>query len=92
MGERKIHSFSIDATTTEINLVRTRENLLKTLEDQMRDDGYCISLDIAPVPRTYYKGGDRFTMSLTVFGVFAGKNKVKEIVGFTNGNFIKRKV
>ena len=68
-----IRDFTLQGETTDNNLVQTKENIIKFVEDRMRDEGFIPVLDIEPqFTLNYVPEDEKFIFMITVYGVHVG--------------------
>ena len=88
--KRNIKKFGFDGVIfDDSHLVGKKEYYTKLLEDQMRVSGYVPVLDLdIQFFISYNKVLDSYNFSIYMFGVYVGKKKAQNIVGFSGTNFI----
>lgn len=91
MTTQMIRRFQIDGVLTEIKMWTAHSSARSLLIGMMRDDGFTPLIDVSPVFLTTYKGGDQYEFSLTMHGVFVGRDKAWETYGMMDGRLIPRK-
>jgi len=75
---KAIKKFSIEGTTTPHHRLKTRDDMIRVLDMQMRDEG-CIPIDLAPVfTSDYNEEREEFSFELTVYAVYVGRVKSKQ--------------
>lgn len=86
-----IKRFHLNGTVTSDKFVTTRENLIKEVEDEMRDEGFVPVLDLIPqFTREYNPDDGTFVFELSVYGVEVGEEESWNIVGVTHGVTVER--
>ena len=86
-----IKKFYLDGLVADENLVQSREELERNLEDQMRDAGYVPVLDMDPqFTLDYIPADENFKFNLTIYGVKVGRQQSWSIAGIMNGKVIQR--
>lgn len=88
MTSQMIRRYAINAEFIETTLVVTRSACGKALVGMMKDDGFVPLLDVNPVWQTEYHGGEKYTGTLTMQGVFVGKDRAWQIDGMVDGKLI----
>lgn len=87
---RRIKNFYLNGEVSETNLVQTKERLIKSLVEQMRDVGYVPVLDLDPqFTLDYVEDMGKFRFKLTVYGSWVGE-KSWDTEGMMNGKRIPR--
>lgn len=89
---KTIHNFIISGTIKDDSMIiKSREHFERLLTQRMRDSGYVPVLDMLPQFKlSYVPSNEQFTFELTMYGVYVGKKKSRELEGFTGQSFIKR--
>lgn len=89
---RRIHNFTISGIIgDDSHIVKARENYEKILIQQMRDKGYVPVLDMLPQFKiSYVEAKNQYGFILTLYGIFIGKSKVDNFIGFSGQDFIPR--
>ena len=92
MLKRNIKSFLIGGVIKDDSSIgKAREMYERLTLQDMRDKGYVPVLDLEPQFQIHYNHTkDNYSFHLEMFGVYVGKNKAKEIEGFSGQQFIKR--
>lgn len=86
-----IEKFSLDGEIADSNIVATKENLVKTLEDNMRDLGYVPCLDLEPqFTLDYRPESENYEFELTVYGIHVGKELSWSTAGMMSGKAIMK--
>jgi hypothetical protein len=88
MTDKMIRRFRLDGLIVETAFVRSASNLRLELMNQMRDEGYVPVIDISPVFKTNYLGGERYEFSLVMHGVYVGEEKAWVTAGMLDGRLI----
>lgn len=80
---RNIKGFSIDGKAVDgETIIRIRKQIEDHIVDDMRNRGYVPVIDIMPsLYWEYDKDHEQFSYTLTVYGIYVGKRKSKEILG-----------
>lgn len=83
----KIHDFTVSGEFQDCsNMIKVRQQYELILEEQMREEGKVPVLDMGTQWTTSYASdGDRYTFWLTMYGVYRGKKKAREIIGWDSG-------
>jgi hypothetical protein len=72
------------------DFLRIKDEMTRVLEDQMRLAGYVPVLDINVQWSTAYEPENkRYRFKITVYGVYVGKNKQCDIIGFSDGKLMQ---
>lgn len=89
---KRIHEFTIDGSVADDSyLYNNRDKAEKLVDMHMRDAGYVPHLDLdMQYFVSYNESRQLFEFSITAFGVFIGKKKAWEYVGFSGNAFIKK--
>lgn len=89
---KNIHNFTISGIIRDDSqIIKSREHYERLLIQQMRDGGYVPILDMLPqFTLKYVEKNNNYAFTLTMFGVFVGKKKSKDIEGFSGQEFIPR--
>lgn len=89
---KNIHNFTISGIIRDDSqIIKSREHYERLLIQQMRDGGYVPILDMLPqFTLKYVEKNNNYAFTLTMFGVFIGKKKSKDIEGFSGQEFIPR--
>lgn len=74
----------------DCNLWRTKELMVRDLEDEMRASGYIVVLDLNPhwTPSFNYEK-ERYDFKLTMYGVYVGGDDLSTTVGYSDGKLIQ---
>lgn len=84
----KVYDFTLEGEIADGNLVQSKAELIKAIEDGMRDGGYVPLLDIDPqFTLTYKPEEEKYDFVLTVYGV--ENDNPWEISGVMYGKTIK---
>lgn len=88
----EIKKFALDGIIADSsNLVKAKENLVKNLEDQMRDFGYVPALDLEPqFTLQFAPEYERYDFVLSIYGIYVGKDKSWDTAGIMTGKPIMR--
>lgn len=87
-----IKKFFLEGKVSEDNLVQHKEEVLRVLEDQMRDSGYVPVLDMEPqFTLNYDEDNELFDFVATIYGVKVGTQQSWQIAGILNGKTIMRR-
>lgn len=80
----KIHNHSIEGRfKDDAKMIKTREKYESILEDQMRDKGHVPVVNINTQWFTDYDPeNDAYDFILVMYGVYKGKRKAQEIIGW----------
>lgn len=90
---KQIKKYSIEGTTEEHRLIKTREDMIRVLEMQAQDDGCLPHLEINPVYTVSYNEHDEtFSFQLSIYAVYVGRKKALEYEGFSHNKAVGRKV
>ena len=82
-----IKRYTIEGNT--LDSMQNRDWLIKSLETQMRDEGYVPSIDLDPQYTLEFDGGlDWFGFKLSVYGVYIGEDESWNVSGVTSGKKI----
>jgi hypothetical protein len=86
MTHKAIKRFQIDGQIRDdSDIARLREQYVKLLVNQMRDEGYVQVLDLTPAFSIEYdKTKSTYKFLLTMHGVFYGKVRARELYGVAN--------
>ena len=92
MNNRKLKKFGMEGTIGDDSLIpRQKEYFQKLLEDQMRDSGYVLVLDLDPqFFISYNVTKDTYDFTLHVFGIYVGKKKCLNYIGFSGQSLIPK--
>lgn len=88
MTDRMIRRFKVDGLLTETTMYDAQLATRRLITGMMKDDGYVPLLDLDPVFKTHYLGGERYRFSLTMHGVFVGKDIAWQFAGMLAGKLI----
>lgn len=70
---------------------RQKEYFQKLLEDQMKDSGYVVVLDLDPQFYISYNiDKDTYNFILDIFGIYVGKKKCLDYIGFSGQSLIPK--
>ena len=87
----EIRKFSLEGLMAEPNIVDTKDQLVRYIEDMMRDYSFVPSIDLDPQFTLDYSPEDSgFKFTLSVYGVQVEKEKAWSVSGITNGKEIPR--
>jgi hypothetical protein len=86
MTHKAIKRFQMDGNINDdSDISRLREQYIKILTDQMRDEGYVRLLDLDPAWTIVYDHKtEHYSFLLTVHGVHYGKTKAAKLYGISN--------
>ena len=89
---RNIKKFGFDGVIgDDSQLIGKKEQYTYILEDQMRTSGYVPVLDLdIQFFISYNVHNDTYNFLINVFGIYVGKKKAQEILGFSGQQFIKK--
>lgn len=92
MHNRKLKKFSLDGEIADDAILpRKRLYFQKLLETQMKDSGYVPVLDLDPqFYISYNKYKDTYDFVLHMFGIYVGKKKCLNYVGFSGQSLIPK--
>lgn len=92
MQNRKLKKFTIDGVIgDDSSIPRQKEYFQKLLEVQMRDSGYVPVLDLDPqFYISYNREKDTYDFILHAFGIYVGKKKCLNYVGFSGQTLIPK--
>jgi hypothetical protein len=83
--------YSLDGQIDDSNVVQSKERLIHHLEGDMRDEGVVPSLDLDPQFTLYYnEDTEQYDFSLTVYGVYVGKEEAWQGAVVTSGKKITK--
>lgn len=88
MTDRMIRRFKVDGLMTEAYMQKAQVAARHLLIGMMKDDGYVPLIDLDPVFKTNYLGGDRYEFSLTMHGVYVGKETAWQSAGMLHGRLL----
>lgn len=88
MTTQMIRRFQIDGVLAETKMQTAQSSARSLLIGMMKDDGFTPLIDVNPVFQTTYKGGDKYDFSLTMHGVYVGKDKAWQTAGMIDGKLI----
>lgn len=88
MTAQMIRRFCLVGDLIETKMAQSRNTHNSVLVAMMKDEGYVPLLDVNPVFQTTYKGGEKYTFSLTMQGVFVGRDKAWQSDGMLDGKLI----
>jgi hypothetical protein len=88
---RNIKRFSIDGVAVDGEaILRIRKELEDRLIEDMRERGYVPVIDILPqLYWEYNKDQENFSYTISVYGVYLGKKKSKQILGVLDNKYLK---
>ena len=80
----KIHDYTTTGSyKDDAKIIETKEKMQVLLEEQMRSAGRVPVLSMNPVWRTSWdRDREAYNFEMTMFGVFVGKRKAREIIGW----------
>jgi len=86
----EIRRFNLTGLVTSERFISARENLIKDVEDSMRDEGFVPVLDLKPqFTRVYDPVNEIFEFEVSVYGIEVGE-EAWHVAGMTNGTLVKR--
>ena len=86
----EIRRFNLTGLVTSERFISARENLIKDVEDSMRDEGFVPVLDLKPqFTRNYDPKTESFEFEVSVYGTYVG-DESWHVSGMTNGTLVKR--
>lgn len=80
-----IRKFQLEGDVAEASILQTKDRLIDHLERLMRDYGYAPSIDNDPQWDAAFKQDGVYDFSLTVYGVYVGKEKAWATSGVAGG-------
>lgn len=81
-----IKRFLLTGEISDKNIVKAKERLIEAQEGIMRDEGYVPDLDKEPqFTMSYLPELSKFTFVLTIYGIYAGKDKAWTTGGIMGG-------
>lgn len=88
---RKIKNFTVEGVAVDGEaILRIRKQVEDTIIEDMRKSGYVPVIDLLPqLYWSYEHDKNEFSYSITVFGVYVGKKKAREILGILDDRPIK---
>lgn len=91
MLNKNIKNFFISGLIKdEAIILKSRKNYERLLLQQMKDKGYVPVLDMDPQWQIVYnEKKDHYSFQLIMFGVYLGKKKCLDYLGFSGQKFIK---
>lgn len=91
MYDKPIKMFLLDGILhDEKALGRMRGEAERYLEDDMRSKGYLPVIDLGSGYFTHYKEDGSFYFKVTMYGIYVGKVKANEWLGFNMGKLFQR--
>jgi len=82
-----IEKYSLDGIVADNNIVSAKETLIRSLESQMRDEGYAPVLDIDPQFTLDYRSEDgSYNFCLTIYGIYC--QDAWNVAGVMSGKII----
>lgn len=89
MTDKMIRRYKIeDGLMTETMMVKAQSASREVLVGMMKDDGYVPLIDLDPVFKTNYLGGDKYEFTLTMYAVFVGKETAWQFAGSLDGKLL----
>ena len=90
MTAQMIRRFQMRGLLVEDAFVQLHDNQThgRIIINMMKDEGYVPLLDVNPVFRTSYIGGDKYEFSYTMQGVYVGRDKAWQTEGMLDGKLI----
>lgn len=88
MTDKMIRRFRMEGTLIETAMAQAQGTARLTLTQMMRDEGFVPLLDLDPVFKTSYIGGEMYEFSLTLHGVFVGREAACVIIGMLDGKLL----
>lgn len=88
MTAQMIRRFCLVGDLIETRMIQSRETHNSVLIGMMKDEGYVPLLDVNPVFQTKYVGGEKYQFSLTIQGVFVGRERAWQTQGMLDGKLI----
>lgn len=88
MTNQIVRRFQIPGRTIEKNMIASQETLRRALITQMKDEGFVPLYDIDPVWQWKWLQDDLYEFTLTMHGVYAGKEKAWQVDGISAGKAI----
>lgn len=80
-------AFTISGTIADVNLVVTKERLVRAVESMMKDQGYAPSLNEDPQFTLDFDGVDKYDFVLTVYGMKV-KGDAWQVSSVASGKYI----
>ena len=68
--------------------IRIKEEMIKVVHDEMRDEGYIPVFDLGPYWYTSM-GEKKFHFDLCVYGIYVGKKKAREVDFWQDGKLMR---
>lgn len=90
VNNKRIKNFSIEGELADDSFILGhREKVEKLVDMQMRDSGYVPHLDLdTQYFLQYNEELDTYSFLLVSYGIYVGKKKAHEIVGFSGSTYI----
>jgi hypothetical protein len=88
MTDRMIRRFKVDGLLTETAMEKAQLASRSLLIGMMKDEGFVPLIDLDPVFKTKYLGGEKYEFSLTMHGVFVGKDIAWQFAGMLDGKLL----
>lgn len=87
----EIKKFLLTGEISDKDIVKTKTRLLEAQEAVMRDEGYVPDLDKDPqFTMSYLPEFSKFTFTLTIYGIYVGKDKAWATGGVMSGKVIMK--
>ena len=87
----EIKSFFLNGEISDNDIVTTKARLVEAQESLMRDEGYVPDLDKEPhFTMSYIPELSKFNFSLTVYGIYVGKDEAWATGGMMGGKKIMK--
>jgi hypothetical protein len=87
----EIKKFLLTGEISDKDIVKTKQRLVEAQEAVMRDEGYVPDLDKDPqFTMSYLPQMSKFAFTLTVYGIYVGKDKAWATGGVMGGKLIMK--